>query len=85
MNEEAPKWKELFDAYNRDVLQIVKQRMVGNYFEGDGELIPKADAAPFSQKIEQVKEYWKGNTKNELPELLINGNIEVVEIINDHI
>lgn len=83
--EEALKWKELFDAYNRDVLQIVKLRVVGNYFEGDGDLLPKADAVPFSQKIEQAREYWKGNTKNELPELLINGNIEVVEIINDYI
>ena len=85
MNEEAQKWKELFDAYNRDVLEIVKLRVAGNYFEGDGDFLPKADADPFSHKIEQAREYWRGNTKNELPELLINGNIEVVEIINDYI
>ncbi|EEM71710.1 hypothetical protein bthur0009_21530 [Bacillus thuringiensis serovar andalousiensis BGSC 4AW1] len=33
--------------------------------------------------MEQAREYWKGNSKSELPELLINGKIEVVEIIND--
>ncbi|WJE55877.1 DUF2441 domain-containing protein (plasmid) [Bacillus cereus] len=80
---DALKWKELFDFYNRNVLQIVKLRVIGNFFEGDGNLLPKEDGAPFSQKIEQAKEYWKGNVTNELPELLINGKIEVVEIIND--
>ncbi|MGF9964397.1 DUF2441 domain-containing protein [Bacillus rhizoplanae] len=81
--EDALKWKELFDSYNRKVLQIVKLRVMGNSFEGDGNLLPKEDGIPFSQKIEQAREYWKGNVKNELPELLINGKIEVVEIIND--
>ncbi|MCI1590488.1 DUF2441 domain-containing protein [Heyndrickxia oleronia] len=82
--DEALKWKELFDSYNRKVMQIVKLQVVGNYFEGDGELLPKADGVPFSQKIKQAREYWKGNVKNELPELLINGEIEVVEIIHDY-
>ncbi|MCI3987584.1 DUF2441 domain-containing protein, partial [Bacillus vallismortis] len=48
-----------------------------------GNLLPKEDAIPFSQKMEQAREYWKGNVNNELPELLINGEIEVVEIIDD--
>jgi len=81
--EDALKWKELFDSYNRKVLQIVKLRVNGKFFEGDGNLLPKEDGVPFSQKIEQAREYWKGNVKNELPELLINGKIEVVEIIDD--
>ncbi|PEA81146.1 DUF2441 domain-containing protein [Bacillus pseudomycoides] len=81
--EDALKWKELFDSYNRKVLQIVKLRVIGNSFEGDGNLLPKEDGVPFSRKVEQAKEYWKGNVKNELPELLINGKIEVVEIIDD--
>ncbi|MDF2588526.1 MAG: hypothetical protein K0S41_2367 [Anaerocolumna sp.] len=81
--EEALKWKEIFDSYNRKVLQIVKLRVIGNSFVGDGNLLPKEDGSPFSKKIEQAREYWKGNVKNELPELLINGKIEVVEIIDD--
>ncbi|PQD94452.1 DUF2441 domain-containing protein [Pradoshia eiseniae] len=83
--EEALKWKELFDTYNRKVIQIVKLRVIGSYFEGDGELLPKADGVSFSRKMEQAREYWKGNVKNELPELLINGKIEVVEIIYDYV
>ncbi|MCR8858765.1 MULTISPECIES: DUF2441 domain-containing protein [Bacillus] len=81
--EDALKWKELFNSYSRKVLRIVKLRVIGNSFEGDGNLLPKEDGVPFSRKIEQAKEYWKGNVKNELPELLINGKIEVVEIIDD--
>ncbi|KOP78597.1 hypothetical protein AMS59_12235 [Lysinibacillus sp. FJAT-14745] len=82
--EDALKWKEIFDSYNRNVLQIVKLRVIGNYFEGDANLLPKEDGVPFSQKIEQAREYWKGNVKNELTELLINGKIEVVEITDEY-
>lgn len=81
--EDALKWKEVFDTYDRNVLQMVKLRVVGSCFEGDGNLLPKEDGVPFSQKIEQAKEYWRGNVKGELTELLINGTIEVVEIIED--
>ncbi|PEJ08040.1 DUF2441 domain-containing protein [Bacillus wiedmannii] len=81
--EDTLKWKVLFDSYNREVLQIVKLRVIGHCFEGDGNLLPKEDGIPFSQKIEQAREYWKGTVNNELPELLINGKIEVVEIIDD--
>ncbi|SCA99378.1 Uncharacterized protein BWINRA5_02784 [Bacillus mycoides] len=81
--EDALKWKALFDSYNRNVLQIVKLRVIGSSFEGDGNLLPKEDGIPFAQKMEQARAYWKGNVRNELPELLINGRIEVVEIIDD--
>ena len=81
--EEALKWKEVFDYYNRNVLQIVKLRVNGSCFEGDGNLLPKEDGAPFLKKIEQAREYWKGHNNNHLPELLVNGSIEVVEIIDD--
>jgi hypothetical protein len=81
--EDALQWKELFDSYHRKVLQIVKLRVIGNIFEGDGNLLPKEDGNPFSRKIEQAREYWKSNVENELPELLVNGTIEVVEIIDE--
>jgi hypothetical protein len=84
-HDDALKWKRIFDTYHRKVLQIVRLRVNGNYFEGDGNLLPKEDGVPFAQKIAQAKEYWKGNVENELPELLVNGRIEVVEIINDFI
>ena len=41
------KWKALFDSYNREVLQIVKLRVIGSSFEGDGNLLPKEDGIPF--------------------------------------
>ncbi len=81
--EDALKWKDIFESYNRIVLQLVKLRVVGSFFEGDGNLLPKEDGVPFFLKIEQARAYWKGNVKNELPELLINGEIEVVEILED--
>lgn len=81
--EDALKWKALFDSYNREVLQIVKLRVIGSSFEGDGNLLPKRRWYSFFSKIEQARKYWKGNIRNELPELLINGEIEVVEIIDD--
>lgn len=81
--EDALKWKEIFDSYNRNVLQIVKLRVIGNSFLGDANLLPKEDGVPFSRKIDQAREYWKGNVNTELPELLVNGKIEVIEIIDD--
>ncbi len=82
--EDVLKWKEVFTSYNRDVLQIVKLRVRGNSFEGDGNLLPKEDGVSFARKMEQAREYWRGNVKNELPELLVDGEIEVVEIMEDY-
>lgn len=81
--EDILKWKKLFESFNRKVLQIVKLQVDGHCFEGDGSLLPKEDGSPIALKIEQAREYWMGNEKNELPVLLINGRIEVVEIIQD--
>ncbi|WP_438444506.1 DUF2441 domain-containing protein [Gorillibacterium sp. sgz5001074] len=82
--EDAWKWKALFESHYRKVLQIVKLRVNGKVFEGDGDLLPKEDGAPFARKIEQARMYWQGNVRNELPELLINGEIEVAEILEDY-
>lgn len=76
-------WKKVFDSHNRNVLQIVKLRANGNSFEGDGNLLPKEDGIPFTKKIEQAREYWSGIIRSNLSELLINGKIEVIEIMND--
>ncbi|MFC7688074.1 DUF2441 domain-containing protein [Ureibacillus sp. GCM10028918] len=81
--EDVLKWKKIFDSFNRKVLQIVKLKVVGNYFEGDEVLLPKEDGISFSKKIDQAREYWSDNKSNEIPEILINGKIEVAEIIDD--
>lgn len=81
--EDLLKWKSIFDSYHRKVLQLVKLRVAGSIFEGDANLLPMEDGVPFSVKIEQARDYWKGNVNNELPELLVNGKIEVIEILKD--
>lgn len=81
--EEILKWKQIFDSFNRKVLQIVKLKVNGIYFEGDGNLLPKEDGISFAKKMKQAREYWDGNIHNELSELLISGKIEVVEIIDE--
>ncbi|KPB06274.1 DUF2441 domain-containing protein [Bacillus sp. CHD6a] len=81
--EEALKWKDIFESYNRKVLQIVKLKVIGNSYEGDGNKLPKEDGAPIANKIKQAREYWSSNVNSDLTELLINGKIEVVEIIDD--
>jgi len=55
----------------------------GATFVGDANRLPKEDGVPFSQKIEQAREYWRGNETSELPEVLINGKIEVIEIVDE--
>ncbi|MEK3975773.1 DUF2441 domain-containing protein [Psychrobacillus sp. FSL K6-1267] len=82
--EDALKWVEIFNSYNRQVLQLVSLRVFGKSFEGDASLLPKEDGASFSRKIEQARDYWKGNVKSELPELLVDGKIEVIEIIKEY-
>ncbi|MEK4246253.1 DUF2441 domain-containing protein [Psychrobacillus sp. FSL K6-2684] len=82
--EDALKWVEIFNSYNRQVLQLVSLRVFGKSFEGDASLLPKEDGASFSSKIEQARDYWKGNVKSELPELLVDGKIEVIEIIKEY-
>ena len=70
----------------RQVINFNKQQyntLYHFFFEGDGNLLPLENGAPFSKKFEQAREYWKGNVQNELPELLITGKIEVVEIIDE--
>lgn len=83
--EDAMRWKQLFDSFNRQVLQLVKLKVKGACFEGDGNLLPKEDGLSFSKKIEQANSYWQGSETCELPELLVNGKIEVIEIVEDYL
>lgn len=81
--EDLLKWKKLFESYNRKILQIVKLRVDGNYFEGDGEQLPKEDGTSFAKKIEQARNYWLNHDNADLAEMLVDGIIEVVEIIEE--
>jgi hypothetical protein len=81
--EDVLKWKRIFDSYHRKVLQIVKLRVNGIFFEGDANLLPKENGDSFARKIEQARDYWNGNVESELTEILINGEMEVIEIIDN--
>lgn len=81
--EDILKWKRIFDSYNRNVLQIVKLKVEGSCFEGNGNLLPNNGCIPFSLKMKQAEDYWENREENELPELLVNGKIEVAEIIEE--
>lgn len=81
--EEALKWKQIFDSYNRNTLQIVQVSFDGNCFEGDGDLLPSLSGEPFSVKILQAQAYWRANKESTLPEVLIDGRIEVTEIVEE--
>lgn len=66
-------------------MQLVKLKVKGSCFEGDGNMLPKEDGLSFSKKIEQANIYWQGSETCELPELLVNGKIEVIEIVEDYL
>jgi hypothetical protein len=81
--EDIERWKKIFESYNRKIVQIIKIKSNGSSFEGDGDLLPKEDATSFESKIIQANEYWESRGNSKLPEVLVDGDIEVVEIISD--
>ena len=82
--EETMKWKENFESYNREVLQIVKLKTDKPAFTGDASLLPKVNGESFDKKLQQAYQYWSGETKGDMEETLISGKIEVVDIIEDY-
>lgn len=81
--EESLEWKKLFESYNRSVLQVVKLETIGPVFKGDASLLPTLENSSFLEKINQAKEYWSSSDESNLSEVLIGGEIEVIEIVED--
>jgi hypothetical protein len=81
--DEALRWKDIFESHNRKALQIARLTFDGNYFEGDGDSLPSLGGEPFSVKIQQAQVYWRGNTGSALREILVDGNIRVIEIVEE--
>jgi hypothetical protein len=81
--DEALRWKDIFESHNRKTLQIVRLTFDGNYFEGDGDSLPSLGGEPFSVKIQQAQVYWRGNTGSALREILVDGNIRVIEMVEE--
>ena len=76
-------WKELFESYNREILQIVKLETTGPIFKGNADSLPTLEDSSFLEKIDQAKEYWSTPAENYLTEVLIGGEIFVTEIVED--
>lgn len=82
--EEAEKWFDYFFGLGRPTFQIVKLKVNGNVFYGDAE---KCFDGKLSEKENLIlaEKYWKNTDFNEnsIIEMLVDGDIEVVEIVKE--
>lgn len=80
--EEAEKWLDYFVSLGRPTFQIVKLQVNGNMFYGDAE---NCFDGKLSEKGNLIlaEKYWKNEDFNEssIIEMLVDGDIEVVEIV----
>ncbi|MGU8655164.1 DUF2441 domain-containing protein [Clostridium perfringens] len=81
--EDARKWAKSFIYFGRPTFQIVKLRAIGNSFDGNSYNI-KTEAVSIKDQFKFAKNYWNNEPcENELIETIIDGKIEVVEIIEE--
>lgn len=82
---EAEKWAGLFVEWGRPTYHIVKLRM-DNHFVGDA-MNCFAATTDHDENLRLAEAYWQNlpNAAGEppMPELLLAGNIEVVEIVRE--
>ncbi len=82
--EEAEKWFDYFISLGRPTFQIVKLKIIGNVFCGnaekcfDGRLTEK-------ENLDFAEKYWENKRVDEssIIEMLVDGDIEVVDIIKE--
>lgn len=86
--EKANKWYELFIEWNRPTFQIVKVVTDGNSFKGDACNCFEGTTDK-KKNLELSERYWTGlnNIYGDTPiyEILLDGNIEVLEIIKENL
>ena len=84
--EEAERWAELFIAWGRPTFSIVKLKVIGNIFAGDANNCFDA-ALDENENLLLAEHYWRNlpNLQCEPPikEILVNGDIEVIEIVKE--
>ncbi len=82
--EEAGKWFDYFISLGRPTFQIVKLQVNCNVFYGDAE---KCFDGKLSEKENLIlaEKYWENKDFNEnsIIEMLVDGDIEVVEIVKE--
>lgn len=84
--EEAEKWCQLFIEWGRPTYQIVKLKIHGHYFVGDATLCFDA-CLNKEENLKLAEKYWTNHSnfhdQKAIPEILVDGEIEVVQIIKD--
>lgn len=85
--EDAINWANYFISLGRNVYQIVLLKVDGNRFTGDAHNCFDGTLDEL-ENLKLAEHYWKNekNIKGQEPllETLVNGDIEVVEIIKDY-
>lgn len=84
--KEAEKWCNYFIELGRPTFQIVKLKIKGNYFIGNANNCFRAELDK-KKNLELAKNYWQNqlskNGSKPVNEMLVDGIIEVVEIIRE--
>ena len=82
--EDAISWADFFQSLGRPVYQLVKLKVIGNSFTGDAHNCFDGTTNE-NTNLELAHHYWENlpNKKNAEPlmETIVNGTIEVIEII----
>ena len=86
--EEAEKWCNLFIELGRPTYSIVKVEVNGNEFIGDAQNCFDGTKDK-NRNLELAEYYWRGKDnfkgKNPIIEIIVNGRIQVVEIIKENL
>ncbi len=85
--ENALLWAKWFREWGRPAFQVVKLRITGRSFTGDANNC--FDGGPDrAENLRQAEHYWRNlpNADGErpIPEMLVDGDIEVIEIIETY-
>ncbi len=84
--EDSKMWAKLFVDWGRPTYAIVKLRVVGNIFAGDANNCFDATTNEHENLL-LAERYWKNlpnlQGKPPIKEILVNGDIEVIEILKE--
>lgn len=83
--EEAERWGEFFARIGRPTYHIVKLEVKGNSFIGDAAKCFKGQIDK-EENLRLAKAYWESeqaDVENEVCEMLVDGQITVVEIVKE--
>jgi len=82
--KEAETWFEYFVDLGRSTFQIVKLKIKGNVFYGDAEKCFDGRLTE-NENLALAENYWENKDfdKSSILEMLVDGDIEVVEIVKE--